>query len=81
MSGYYYPRLVISHLFNMQADTFINVFLKITSVFMSISKLVLHAKTAVIDDIWSTVGSTNLDRRSFNANLEVNAIILVEFWE
>ncbi len=37
---------------------------------------VLHAKTAVIDDIWSTVGSTNLDRRSFNANLEVNAIIL-----
>ena len=39
-------------------------------------KAVLHAKTAVIDDIWATVGSSNLDRRSFNANLEVNAIIL-----
>ncbi|MEJ5361794.1 MAG: cardiolipin synthase [Spirochaetota bacterium] len=37
---------------------------------------VLHAKTAVIDDIWATVGSSNLDRRSFTANLEVNAIIL-----
>ncbi len=39
-------------------------------------KAVLHAKTAVIDDIWATVGSSNLDRRSFTANLEVNAIIL-----
>lgn len=37
---------------------------------------VLHAKTAVIDDIWATVGSSNLDRRSFTANLEVNAIVL-----
>ncbi len=37
---------------------------------------VLHAKTAVIDDIWATVGSSNLDSRSFKANLEVNAIIL-----
>lgn len=39
-------------------------------------KAVLHAKTAVIDDIWATVGSSNLDRRSFTANLEVNAIVL-----
>ncbi len=37
---------------------------------------VLHAKTAVIDGIWSTVGSSNLDRRSFKKNLEMNAIIL-----
>lgn len=37
---------------------------------------VLHAKTAVIDSVWSTVGSSNLDRRSFRKNLELNAVIL-----
>jgi len=37
---------------------------------------ILHAKTAVIDGIWSTVGSSNLDRRSFRKNLEVNAVVL-----
>jgi cardiolipin synthase A/B len=36
----------------------------------------LHAKTAVIDGVWSTVGSSNLDWRSFLHNSEVNAIIL-----
>jgi len=37
---------------------------------------VLHAKTAVIDGIWSTVGSTNLDFWSFSQNFEVNTVIL-----
>jgi cardiolipin synthase len=37
---------------------------------------VLHAKTAVIDGIWSTVGSSNLDSRSFLHNDEVNAVVL-----
>ena len=36
----------------------------------------LHSKTALIDGVWSTVGSTNLDWRSFLHNEEVNAIIL-----
>jgi cardiolipin synthase len=36
----------------------------------------LHAKTAVVDGVWSTVGSTNLDWRSFMDNDEVNAVIL-----
>lgn len=35
----------------------------------------MHAKTAVVDGIWSTVGSSNLDSRSFIHNHEVNAII------
>ena len=35
----------------------------------------LHAKTIVADDIVSTVGSTNLDYRSFELNFEVNAFI------
>jgi len=36
----------------------------------------LHAKTAVIDGVWSTIGTTNLDRRSFLFNREVNAVVL-----
>lgn len=36
----------------------------------------LHAKTAVIDNVWSTVGSTNMDSQSLLHNDEVNAVIL-----
>ena len=36
----------------------------------------LHAKTALIDGVWSTVGSTNLDWRSFVNNQEINAVML-----
>jgi cardiolipin synthase len=36
----------------------------------------LHAKTALIDGVWSTIGSTNLDRRSFLHNQEINAVVL-----
>lgn len=36
----------------------------------------LHAKTAVVDGVWSTVGSSNLDWRSFVHNDELNAEIL-----
>ncbi|HSY27265.1 MAG TPA: phospholipase D-like domain-containing protein, partial [Burkholderiaceae bacterium] len=38
--------------------------------------LILHAKTAVIDGVWSTVGSSNLDWRSALHNDECNAVIL-----
>jgi cardiolipin synthase len=36
----------------------------------------LHAKTAVIDGVWSTVGSCNIDPRSFVHNNELNAVIV-----
>ena len=39
-------------------------------------KALLHAKTALIDGVWSTVGSTNLDWRSFLHNQELTAVIL-----
>jgi cardiolipin synthase len=38
--------------------------------------VVLHAKTAVIDGVWSAVGSSNLDWRSVIFNSEVDAIVL-----
>jgi cardiolipin synthase A/B len=37
---------------------------------------VLHAKTCVIDGVWSSIGSYNLDHLSILRNLEVTAIIL-----
>lgn len=40
-----------------------------------LQKAVLHAKTAVIDRMWSTVGSTNIDTRSFLHNYELNAVV------
>jgi cardiolipin synthase len=39
---------------------------------------VLHAKTAVVDSVWATVGSTNIDTRSFLHNSEINVVILGE---
>lgn len=38
--------------------------------------VLLHVKSAVIDGVWSTVGSTNMDWRSFLHNQEVNVVIL-----
>ena len=35
----------------------------------------LHAKTMVIDGVWSTVGSANLDSRSFTLNDELNLVV------
>jgi cardiolipin synthase len=37
---------------------------------------VLHAKLAVVDDTWSVIGSSNLDRRSVVFNNEADAVIL-----
>lgn len=37
---------------------------------------ILHSKTATIDGVWSTIGSTNLDWRSFLHNDELNAVVL-----
>ncbi len=35
----------------------------------------IHAKTLVIDDIFSSVGTANLDYRSFSINFEINALM------
>jgi cardiolipin synthase A/B len=38
--------------------------------------VILHSKTALVDGVWATVGSTNLDWRSFLHNYELNAVVL-----
>jgi cardiolipin synthase len=39
------------------------------------TRCILHSKTAVIDGAWCTVGSYNLDWRSWRLNLEVNVAV------
>jgi cardiolipin synthase len=41
-----------------------------------VQNAVLHSKLATVDGVWSTIGSSNLDRRSVVFNNEVDAIIL-----
>jgi cardiolipin synthase len=36
----------------------------------------LHAKAATIDGVWTAIGSSNLDRRSYAFNNEVDAVVL-----
>lgn len=36
----------------------------------------LHAKVATIDGVWTAIGSSNLDRRSYVYNNEIDAIVL-----
>ena len=35
----------------------------------------MHAKTIVIDGVWSTIGSCNFDNRSFALNQELNLAV------
>ena len=35
----------------------------------------LHSKTMVVDGVWTTIGSTNLDNRSFAMNEELNLVV------
>lgn len=35
----------------------------------------IHAKTIVADDVFSTIGTANMDNRSFHLNFEVNAMV------
>jgi cardiolipin synthase A/B len=35
----------------------------------------LHAKTMIVDGIWATIGSTNMDSRSFSLNDELNLVV------
>jgi cardiolipin synthase len=38
----------------------------------------IHAKTATIDGVWSTIGTANIDRLSLTGNYEINLEIVDE---
>ena len=35
----------------------------------------MHAKTIVVDGVWATIGSINIDNRSFALNQEINLTV------
>jgi len=39
----------------------------------------IHSKTATIDDVWSTVGSMNLDWWSIVRNNEISAVMILSY--
>jgi cardiolipin synthase len=55
-------------------DTFRSMLVQGVNIYQ-LQNSVLHAKTAVVDAMWSTVGSTNIDSRSFLHNHELNIVI------
>ncbi|SVE15964.1 uncharacterized protein METZ01_LOCUS468818, partial [marine metagenome] len=42
-----------------------------------VEEIYVHAKTAVVDDVWATIGSTNLVFSSFQGDTEMN----LSFWD
>jgi cardiolipin synthase A/B len=48
----------------------------ITDAYFAPDHQMLHAKTATIDGVWSTVGTSNLDWWSITRNNELNTIVL-----
>lgn len=49
--------------------------LKAGAVIGEYQPAMIHAKILIVDDLWSVVGSTNFDHRSFEINDEVNLAI------
>jgi cardiolipin synthase len=56
-------------------EAFFEHFLKNQIDIYMLPNRVMHAKTAIIDDSFATIGSYNLDERSWRKNLEVNLAI------
>jgi len=56
-------------------EAFFEHFLKHDIGIYMLPDRVMHAKTAIIDDAFATIGSYNLDERSWRKNLEVNLAI------
>lgn len=73
-----FPSITDSGLIFHAGRSYYNTLLKSGIKIYELQVAVLHAKTAVIDGVWSTVGSANLDMRSFLHNNEINVVVLGE---
>ncbi len=69
------PGISDSRLVNAAAWSNYGELLKASVEIYLYQKGFIHAKTMVIDDAISVVGTANMDHRSFDLNFEVNAII------
>jgi len=69
------PGISDSVLVNAAARSYYSELLKAGVEIYMYNKGFIHAKTMIIDDYISIVGTANMDHRSFDLNFEVNAII------
>lgn len=69
------PKKSDSKIAKYATDSYLEDLLRANVKVYRYTKGFIHAKTIVIDDIFSTVGTSNMDNRSFNINFEINALI------
>lgn len=62
---------VVKHASNSYLESMLSAGVKVYKY----QKGFVHAKTMVVDDMFSTIGTSNMDYRSFNINFEINAFI------
>jgi len=67
-----------SRIVNLGAESYYEQLLRAGVKIYRYEKGFIHAKTMVVDDSLSIVGTANLDIRSFELNFEVNAVIYGE---
>ena len=70
------PRRSDSRLLDLTAGSFLPDLLRAGVRVFRYGPGMMHAKSAVIDGQWSTVGSANMDIRSFRLNFEVGALVM-----
>lgn len=63
-----------SRIMDCASQSFFTLALKSGIRLYAYQRNVMHAKTAIIDDQWATVGSTNLDNQSFKFSYEANLV-------
>lgn len=69
------PGVSDSILVNATSSSYYQELLSLGVEIYTYQKGFVHAKTMVCDSFVSTVGTTNLDERSFNLNFEINAFV------
>ena len=70
-----FPRRCDSVVLNLASRSYVRECLEAGIKIYFYEEGMLHAKTVVVDDEFSTTGSTNFDFRSFEHNFECNALI------
>lgn len=69
------PGISDSTIVNTTSQSFYQELLEAGVKIFKYNKGLVHAKTLVCDDFISSVGTANLDNRSFDLNFEVNAVV------
>jgi len=72
------PEKPDSFMIRMSSQSYIEELLEVGVKVYYYQKGYTHSKIIIVDDVFSSVGTANMDIRSFNQNFEVNALIYDE---